>query len=194
MTTFVMDGMDLMDRITGALDAALRERDSYTHLHCQRVVDLSLRLGHACGLSEAELKVLRNCARFHDIGKIGIPDRVLLKPHRLTPEEYDLIKSHTTIGATIIGQVDAPGTAECARLIRHHHEQFDGAGYPDGLRGEEIPLGARIIALADTFDAITSRRAYQESRPDRQALEEMERGMGTQFDPHLGGLFFRLVG
>ena len=194
MTSFVMDGMDLMDRITGALDAALRERDSYTHLHCQRVVELSLGIGQACGLGDGELKVLKTCARFHDIGKIGIPDRVLLKPHRLTPEEYDLIKSHALIGATIIGHVDAPGTDECARIIRHHHEQFDGSGYPDGLCGEAIPLGARIIALADTFDAITSRRTYHASVPDRQALEEMDRGMGTQFDPYLGGLFFRLVG
>lgn len=185
---------DMLDRITGALDAALRVRDGYTHSHCGRVVTLALELGRTVGLGRAALRLLGTCARFHDIGKIGIPDEILRKPGPLSGAEYERIKSHSRIGASIIGQVDAPDMDECARIILHHHEHFNGNGYPDGLTGDEIPLCSRIIALADTYDALTSRRSYRDSMPAGGALDAMRGEVGLQFDPRFAERFFRMLG
>jgi putative nucleotidyltransferase with HDIG domain len=164
-----------------ALAAMLDERDAYTAGHSERVSDLSLRIGHELSLPEAQLEVLRLGALLHDIGKIGVSDTVLSKPSSLTAEEYEHLKRHPAIGARILRQV--PFLAPHIPIVELHHERPDGRGYPFGLRGHEIPLAARIVHVADAFDAITSARAYRAARTEAQAVEELVRWAGTDFDP-----------
>ena len=148
---------------------------------------LSVRIGTALGLEEQVLEQLRVAGLFHDIGKIGVPDQVLLKPCRLTEEEYDEIKKHPVTGARILeGITQLRGIVP---MVRGHHERYDGSGYPDGLAGAEIPLGARIIAVADAFDAIVSNRQYRRGKSFEEAIEEIGREQGVQFDPQLAELF-----
>ncbi len=190
----VVGATDVLEQISEALDYALRRRDEYTHDHSSRVVDLAMALGRKCGLKAGELSMLRACARFHDIGKIGIPDSILLKPGRLTPDEFSVITSHSDIGATIIGRVNIPLIDDYAKVILQHHEWMDGSGYPDGIAGSDICLGARIISIADCYDAMVSRRTYGDSMPREVALEIMRSETGTHFDPGLTEAFFQLVG
>lgn len=166
-----------------AVVAALEEKDSYTHGHSLRVASYSLMIAHELKLSEIETRSIELCALFHDIGKIGIPDKVLQKSARLSRSEFEIMKSHPVRSARIIEKVSAlhnllPG-------IRHHHERFDGLGYPDGLSGSEIPLAARIILIADTYDAMTSTRPYRLALDKEIAFEELRRCSSTQFDPEL---------
>jgi putative nucleotidyltransferase with HDIG domain len=173
-----------------ALADAVEARDNYTAGHSRRVTDYSLLIGRAMGLGAEELETLRTSAILHDIGKIGIPDCILNKPGLLEPLEYETIKQHTVIGARILGHV--PELSNVVPAVRHHHERMDGSGYPDGLSGEAIPLLARIIAVADAFDAITTTRVYKPTLPDSLALEELRRGSGTQFDPQVVDVFLKL--
>ncbi len=171
--------LDYIKSIASALDA----RDTYTHGHSQRVARLSVRIGRELGLSEGELKFLELSATIHDIGKIGIDENILNKPGRLTDEEFVEIKSHAARGSKILEPMSRlralmPG-------VRHHHERHDGKGYPDGLKGDEIHLVARIISIADTFDAMTTNRVYRKSLTMEVAFKEIENGAGTQFDPKL---------
>lgn len=136
-------------RESECLDLALNARDPYTSLHSSRVEGLCMELGEQCGLSLRELELLRVAARLHDIGKIGIPDHILLKPGKLDPGEWEVMKSHSALGASIGGVLPHDDAGEIARLIRHHHEGFDGQGYPDGLAGEAIPFSARIAQPDD---------------------------------------------
>lgn len=162
-------------------------RDEETRGHSDRVSQLSVRIGTALGLEEQVLEQLRVAGLFHDIGKIGVPDQVLLKPCRLTEEEYDEIKKHPVTGARILeGITQLRGIVP---MVRGHHERYDGSGYPDGLAGAEIPLGARIIAVADAFDAIVSNRQYRRGKSFEEAIEEIGREQGVQFDPQLAELF-----
>jgi HD-GYP domain-containing protein (c-di-GMP phosphodiesterase class II) len=144
-------------------------------------------------LSEAEIEEIRHAGMLHDIGMIGIPDNIVCKPDRLTPEEFEIMKSHTVKGETILKPLNSEVCQRICRMVRHHHESFDGQGYPDNLKGEGIPIGARIIAVAEAFDAMVSARAYKKARTVEEALAELRRCRGTQFDPMVVDAFLRLI-
>ena len=167
--------------VIGALAAALDARDPYTAGHSQRVADLSVLLAKEMGLAEEDRETLRLGALLHDIGKIGIADSVLRKPAKLTPEEFDHIKQHPVLGARILQPLTF--LAPHLPVVELHHERPDGRGYPYGLRGDEIPLFARIVHVADAFDAMTSARAYRPARPAAEAMAELWRHVGTDFAP-----------
>jgi diguanylate cyclase (GGDEF)-like protein/putative nucleotidyltransferase with HDIG domain len=174
----------LKERSTAAMEslsATVDARDSYTAGHSRRVQQLALAIGRELGLSQAELDLLGHAALFHDIGKLAIPDAILLKPASLTPSEWALMQSHAEEGARIIDRLGFLGDAVPA--IRHHHERFDGTGYPERLEGEDIPLGARIIHVADALDSMLTTRIYRAARPASEALEELRRAAGSQFCP-----------
>ncbi|MBM3818377.1 MAG: HD domain-containing protein [Acidimicrobiia bacterium] len=164
-----------------ALAAALDARDPYTAGHSERVSALSVLMGRQMQLATADLDVLRLGALLHDIGKIGVPDEVLRKPGALTVEEFEQIKRHPGLGARILRQV--PFLTPHLPIVELHHERPDGKGYPFGLRGDDIPLAARIVHVADAFDAITSARAYRPARARADAVVELQRHAGTHFDP-----------
>ena len=166
-------------------------KDSYTRGHSDRVSEYSVLIGEKLGLSEEELKTLKIGGLFHDIGKIGIPDKILLKTEKLTDDEYSEIKNHPSIGAHILGASSIFNNI--IPIVKHHHERFDGRGYPSGLKGEDIPYMARIAALADTFDAMTSRRSYRNALELDVVLAEIERCKGTQFDPELADVFLDIL-
>ncbi len=164
-----------------ALVQALETRDSETHGHSERVVTFSLRLGHELGLDKNALSDLELGALLHDIGKIGVPDAILRKPARLNTEEWDRMKLHPIHGQQILRNIKFLEGA--SRIVSQHHEKWDGSGYPYGVRGEDIDIGARIFAVVDAFDAMISDRVYRKGRPYEAALEELESCAGTQFDP-----------
>jgi putative two-component system response regulator len=167
--------------VVRALSQAIQVKDHYTGDHCDRIVEYSGSIAEKFGLSPVEKKVLAYAAALHDIGKIGIPEAILHKPGRLTEEEYAVMKTHPEKGAVIIQGVGF--LAPVVPLIYHHQERYDGLGYPDGLVGEEIPLGSRIVAVLDTFDAMTSDRPYRKALPAERAVEELRRFTRQQFDP-----------
>jgi putative nucleotidyltransferase with HDIG domain len=174
----------LRERSTAAMEslsATVDARDSYTAGHSRRVQQLSLAIGRELGLSQPELDLLGHAALFHDIGKLAIPDSILLKPASLTPEEWVLMQRHAEEGARIIDRLGF--LQDAVPAIRHHHERFDGTGYPDRIRGEEIPLGARIIHVADALDSMLTTRIYRAARPVEEALAEVKENAGTQFCP-----------
>jgi HD-GYP domain-containing protein (c-di-GMP phosphodiesterase class II) len=168
---------DLVECITSALDA----RDPYTGNHYRRVADMACDLCHVLGLPEDITREIHIAGHLHDIGKIGIPDKVLLKPSRLNDEEWALMKQHPKIGADILA--GSPKFARIAAIILHHHERFDGKGYPFGAKGEEIPLGSRIIAVCDSIDAMASSRAYRGALPLETVRSEIEKNSGLMYDP-----------
>jgi diguanylate cyclase (GGDEF)-like protein/putative nucleotidyltransferase with HDIG domain len=174
----------LRQRSTAAMEslsATVDARDSYTAGHSRRVQQLSLAIGREIGLSQAELDILSQAALFHDIGKLAVPDAVLLKPSELNDYEWELMRRHADEGARIIERLGF--LADAVPAIRHHHEHYDGTGYPDGLVGEEIPLGARIIHVADALDSMLTTRTYRSARQVRQALMELRENAGEQFCP-----------
>ena len=184
----------LMERSTAAMEslsATVDARDSYTAGHSRRVQQLALAIGREIGLSQAELDLLGHAALFHDIGKLAIPDAILLKPASLTEDEWALMQSHAEEGARIIDRLGFLGDAVPA--IRHHHERFDGTGYPDRLEGEDIPLGARIIHVADALDSMLTTRIYRAARPAAEALQELRRAAGTQFCPRCVAALERIL-
>jgi putative nucleotidyltransferase with HDIG domain len=166
-----------MENLSETVDA----RDAYTAGHSRRVQRLALAIGRELGLSHAELAVLGLAALFHDIGKLAVPDAILLKPSGLDAEEWPLMRLHAAEGARIIDRLGF--LADAVPAIRHHHERFDGAGYPDGLRGDEIPLGARIIHVADASDSMLTSRSYRAALPTSEVLLELRRRAGAQFCP-----------
>ncbi|MDT5269234.1 MAG: cyclic di-GMP phosphodiesterase, partial [Acidobacteriota bacterium] len=166
-----------------ALVAALETRDSETHGHSERVVNFSLRLGQELGLSAEQMRSLEFGALLHDIGKIGVPDAILRKPAKLTEEEWVLMREHPLHGQKILGGIEFLEGA--AKVVAQHHEKWDGTGYPLGLRGAQIDLNARIFAIADAFDAITSDRVYRAGRSYEEALAELDTYAGRQFDPRV---------
>lgn len=174
-----------------ALRLAVDAKDTYTRGHSDRVSYFSVLIGKKLGLSNEELETLKNGGLFHDIGKIGIPDSILQKPIKLTPEEYSDIKNHPTIGAHIL----APAKIfnDILPIVKHHHERFDGKGYPSNLMGEDIPILARIAAVADSFDAMTSDRHYRARFTNEKAIEELINGKGTQFDPIVVDAFITVL-
>lgn len=170
-------------RSTRALTAALHERDEHTRHHCDRVVDLAVRLSKAIGLDGPALDVIEICARFHDIGKIGIADSILLKPASFNDEEWRIMKTHSEIGERIILATELPGADIAARVVRHHHENYGGNGYPDGLKGEDIPVEARVIFIVDAYDAMRSPRPNRPTMDHDTVLSIMESENGWKFDP-----------
>jgi len=166
---------------------ALDVRDNYTYLHSARVAFLSLLLGKEISLTSEELYNLELASVFHDIGKIGVPDRILLKTSQLTDEEFNIMRSHPEKSAEILSKFSQ--FQEIAIITKHHHERFDGRGYPYNLQGEDIPLFSRIILISDTFDAMTSSRTYRGGLPNETAMEELLKYAGSQFDPYLVNKF-----
>ena len=164
-----------------ALAVALTERDRYTGEHSEAVIEMAVAVARNLGLRDAEVERVRSAALLHDIGKVAIPDEILHKPGPLTESECALMREHPVIGERILSVL--PGMSGVARIVRHEHERWDGGGYPDGLAGEEIPLGSRIIIAADTYHAITSDRPYRAARSHAEAIDELTRCAGTQFDP-----------
>jgi putative nucleotidyltransferase with HDIG domain len=166
---------------------ALEARDLYTRQHSSRVTEISLTIGRALECSAEELNILNFAGPLHDIGKIGIRDEILLKPGRLTADEFEKIKEHPVIGANMLTQL---GLWERERqIIRCHHERYDGTGYPSGLRQEEIPFLARILSVADAYDAMASDRAYRQRMAEDIILEIIRKGAGSQFDPRIVAAF-----
>jgi len=177
--------------IVRVIAAAIDARDSYTHGHSARVSQLSLLIGRTIGLSEDELKDLEVACLLHDVGKIKTPDSILLKPGKLTQSEYAEMVHHVEYGASILDK--APSLRKYIPAVRHHHERQDGKGYPDGLSSEEIPTFAAIIAIADTFDAMTSDRPYRKAFSEEEALRELVRVAGTQLRADLVAVFVGII-
>jgi putative nucleotidyltransferase with HDIG domain len=165
-----------------ALASAVDAKDQYTHDHSARVAQLCVAAARELGLTDATtLREVELAGLLHDIGKIGVPDSILSKSQPLTPAEYAVVKTHTDIGAGIVGNV--PGLERVAQAIRHHHERYDGLGYPGGLAGDAIPFAARLIAVADVYDSLTSDRPYRRAAGVEHALQEIAKSRGTQMDP-----------
>ena len=166
-------------------------KDTYTRGHSDRVSEYSVLLGKNLNLSEEDLHLLKVGGLFHDIGKIGVPDSILLKTTKLTDDEYSEIKNHPTIGAHILS--NATIFENAIPIVKHHHERYDGHGYPSKLVGENIPYLARIAAVADSFDAMTSKRTYRDSLPLDVVKQEIEKNKGTQFDPNIADVFLDIL-
>lgn len=180
----------LNQRYSGEIEEysqALQKKDSQLYQHSQRVLSLTLRLARVLDLADKEVMDIALAAFLHDIGKIAIDDGILQKRARLTPDEYAIVQQHSIYGARLLER--HPSLHQLSPLILHHHERWDGQGYPFGLTGTTIPQGARIIAIADAFEAMTAHRQYQPQRKPREALEELHRYAGTQFDARLVKLF-----
>jgi len=175
--------LDSVKVLVEAIDA----KDPYTRGHSNRVSKISVEVAAQFGFTEDQLEILEYGALLHDIGKIGIKDEILQKPGRLSSKEYQHIQEHPLIGVKIVEGVEF--FRDKIPMIRNHHERFDGSGYPDGLVGEAIPLEARIVSIADAFDAMTSLRPHRRAMPLEDALMEMGKGRGTQFDPHFLEIF-----
>jgi HD domain len=171
------------------LALAAEYRDDNTHEHTQRVGHLAALLARGAGLGDRMVRLVREAAPLHDLGKIAIPDSILLKPGRLSDEEYEVVKTHALLGARVLAGAESELLEVAERIVRHHHERWDGAGYPDGLEGEDIPVVARIAAVADVFDVLVHERPYKDSWSVEAAAEEIRKGAGTQFDPAVVDVF-----
>lgn len=179
-------GFDLFHAMVQAID----NKDGYTRKHSEEVTEYSVSMARALELDEDMIQTIQVSGLLHDVGKIGVPDHILRKPGHLTDEEYQVMKQHPVFGALIVGAM--PGMEEVVHGVRHHHERYDGLGYPDGLAGTDIPLIGRIMAVADAYSAMTTHRPYRKGMTTRQALTQIRSGLGTQFDPEIGELFIRL--
>jgi len=179
----------LLDTIT-ALAFAVEAKDPFTRGHSEEVSRWAAKIALQVGLSEAEIEDIKLAGIIHDVGKIHVPDPLLVKPTLLTAQEYEIVKSHAAWGAKIVEPLKVTAIE---RIVRHHHEAFDGQGYPDNLKGDQIPLGARIMTVADAFQAMVSARPYRKARPVEEALAELQRCRGTQFDPFVVDAFLRSI-
>ncbi|MDD6444768.1 MAG: response regulator [Lachnospiraceae bacterium] len=179
--------MQIVKALSGAIDA----KDTYTNGHSTRVADYSREIARRAGLPKQLQNDIYMIGLLHDVGKIGIPDAIINKPAKLTEEEYSIIQKHPVLGAVILGNI-----AEFPRLstgARWHHERYDGKGYPDGISGEDIPVEARIIAVADAYDAMSSRRSYRDVLPQEKVYAEVKKGKGTQFDPVFAEIMLTMI-
>ena len=175
-----------------SLARSVEEKDQTTEGHCTRIERLAVLTGERLGLPGKHLIDVSFGAYLHDIGKVRVPDEVLNKAGSLTDEEWNEMRRHTDYGAEMLREKEfLDGAAE---IVRAHHERYDGAGYPRGLKGEEIPIGARVVAVVDSFDAITSARPYQKAQAKRKAIDELKRNSGTQFDPRVVRAFLEVIG
>jgi len=175
-----------------SLAKSIELRDKRTREHCDRMVEYAERMARRVGMNEQEVDNVRRAAMLHDIGKLGISDTILLKPGKLTPEEYEAVKKHPVIGADIVSV--AGFLKDIVPFILGHHERYDGTGYPRGLKGEEIPLGARILAVVDVYEALTADRPYHKAISKEEAIKILRSGMNTQFDPKVVDVFLNVVG
>jgi putative nucleotidyltransferase with HDIG domain len=175
----------------GAITNALGLKSEYTSGHSKRVARLVVKVGKKMGLSEEDLQLLEYAGLLHDIGKIGVPDHILNKPGKLTPEEYEEIKKHAVYSVFILK--DIPGFDKVKDAALHEHERYDGTGYPSGLKGEEIPLFSRIIAVCDSWDSMVFDRVYRKALPKEVAKKELMENSGTQFDPKIVEIFLEMV-
>lgn len=177
--------VEMLDRLAWAAEY----RDDETGRHIQRVGSNATLLAQVLGLESEKVTLIQRAAPLHDVGKIGVPDSILLKPGRLTPEEFDVIKTHTNIGARILSEGTSSLVRMAATIAFGHHEKWDGTGYPQGMAGEAIPIEGRIVSVVDTFDALTHKRPYKEAWPIEDALAEIKRQTGRQFDPRIAEAF-----
>ena len=171
---------EIIECISSALDA----KDPNTANHSQRVSDMALIICRLMGFKEADIEKIHIAAHLHDIGKIGVPDHILNKTTKLNEVEWELIKRHPVTGSNILNK--SSKLSELSIIVRHHHERYDGKGYPDGLKGVEIPVGARIIAICDSIDAITHNRCYRNARDINFCYKEIEKNLGLMYDPMIG--------
>jgi HD-GYP domain-containing protein (c-di-GMP phosphodiesterase class II) len=174
-----------------AMNQLLDLKDLNTGVHSTRLAEWAVRIGRDLGLDDECLRDLEAAAILHDIGKIGVPDAILRKPAKLTEEEYAIIKKHPEYGWAVLRAV--PGFERVSLFVLHHHEAFDGKGYPAGLRGDEIPIGSRIVAVMDSFDAMVSSRPYRKGMPLEEAIRRLEADSGKQFDPIVTPKFVALA-
>lgn len=174
-----------------ALASAIDARDPYTYRHSQNVTKYAVRIAQEMKFDHRQIENIRQAGLLHDIGKIAIKDAVLMKPGKLTDEEYLQIKIHPSKGEEIIKSL--PFLRQVVKIIKHHHERFDGKGYPDGIKGDDIELGARILAVADAFDAMTTNRAYRNALTLEETKNELIKNKGTQFDPYIADYFLRIL-
>ena len=182
-------GMENARAAVAALANAVEAKDATTEDHCERLVMLAARVGEAVGLPKGELEALAYGALLHDVGKIGVPEAILLNPGPLSQDEWTILRRHPEIGERICQPLGL--SRSFLPIIRSHHERWDGTGYPDGLVGKKIPLGARIVGIADAYDAMTHDRPYRSARSVAEALDELRRGRGQHFDPELVAIFLR---
>jgi diguanylate cyclase (GGDEF)-like protein/putative nucleotidyltransferase with HDIG domain len=180
----------VVDTVT-SLALAIDAKDHFTQGHSQKVSTYGVLVGEALGLDETQLEEIRVAGVLHDIGKVGIPETILNKSGPLNPDEWETMKTHVQFGAKILEPLRC--ITRIQQIVKHHHEFFDGSGYPDGLSGDRIPLGARIIAIADAYDTITSERTYKKARTADEAFGELQRCSGAQFDPELVRAFVRTL-
>jgi len=185
------DQLERTERVIFMLALAVESKDAYTEGHLRRLSRYSEQLAVAAAIPQEHLKAIRFGGLLHDIGKISVDDAILRKSGALTPEEYEQIKRHPEYGARIVAPMRF--AAEVAPIIRHHHERWDGSGYPDGLRGEEIPIGARIVAIVDAYDAMMTDRPYRKALGLEETLRRLREGRGREWDPKLLDLFLGLV-
>jgi putative two-component system response regulator len=176
--------------IVERLSSAAEFKDPETAAHIHRISHYCGVLARAAGLSEEEVNLMVQASPMHDIGKIGVPDHILLKPGKLTPKEFEKMKEHTIIGYKLLSGSDSPLLKLASEIAISHHEKYDGSGYPHGIAGNDIPLSGRIVAVVDVFDALTSRRPYKEAFPNEKAYEIIRQGSGSHFDPDIVRLFF----
>ena len=178
--------------VVEAFSRAMTARDESTHEHAQRVQRLALALADEAGIEDEQLlEAIEAAALLHDIGKLGIPDRLLNKPGPLTADEFDQVKEHVTIGADMLHAVAVP--AALTLIVRHHHENWDGSGYPDGLAGEQIPVGARVLSIVDCYDALTSDRPYRRALSHGAAVAMIHERSGSMYDPAMVDAFLGIV-
>ncbi|MEN3282110.1 MAG: hypothetical protein V7607_3250 [Solirubrobacteraceae bacterium] len=187
-----LDPFRAQAHVIDALAAALAERDRYTGEHSASVVEMAKTVAVALGLDEIEVERVGHAALLHDIGKVGVPDRILHKAGPLAGDEWELMREHPLIGERILRAI--PGLGSVARMVRHEHERFDGGGYPDGLRGDGIPIGSRVILACDAYHAMTSDRAYRSAMEHEEAIAELARCAGSQFDPEVVGALVNYLG
>jgi HD-GYP domain-containing protein (c-di-GMP phosphodiesterase class II) len=174
-----------------ALTEAIESRDPYTGGHCHRLAEHASHIATTLALPQQEIEVVRMGAALHDVGKIVVPDAILKKPGKLTPDEFAIVKQHCYSGGQICKRV--PFLMNVYPIVYHHHERWDGQGYPDGLRGERTPTGARIVAVADAYDAMTTDRLYRQAMPHEAAIDILKDGAGSQWDPTVVRVFLETI-
>jgi putative two-component system response regulator len=189
---FRTDELERAESVLFSLARSIEGKDPYTHGHCERLAEESVLLGDQVGLSDDQITALRRAGVVHDIGKVAVPDAILLKPGRLTPEEWEVIRQHPIVGERICAPLKS--FRSVLPIIRHHHERYDGSGYPDGLRGAEIPIAARVLQIVDVYDALTTERPYKKAFSPADALttmcEEVAKGW---WDPQIFDTFERMI-